>query len=67
MKLVEEYGEAEVNKAFDNTASYRTVWVDQDTLLDKLGDSDFLIVMVDGKLRLRSDFMEELRRAEADA
>jgi hypothetical protein len=63
MKLVDVYGEADVNEAFDSTAPYRTLWVDQDTLLNKLGNSDFLFVMVDGTLKPRGDFMEELRGA----
>jgi hypothetical protein len=38
--------------------------VDRDTLIDKLEDSHFLNVMVDGKLKQRRDFIEELRADE---
>jgi hypothetical protein len=30
-------------------------------LLDYLEDSDFLCVMVDGQMKLRQDFVEEIR------
>jgi hypothetical protein len=33
-------------------------------LLDKLEDSDFLCLMVDGRLRLRRDMIEELQIEE---
>jgi hypothetical protein len=61
-RLVDQYGEELVNEAYDNTASLRTMWLDWDSLLDKLEDSDFLRVMVDHKLKLRQDFAEELRK-----
>jgi hypothetical protein len=60
--LVDEYGEAETNRAFDNTSPLRVKWVDWYMLLDKLGDSDFPCVMVDHKLKLRQDFIEELKK-----
>jgi hypothetical protein len=61
-RLADQYGEELVNEAYDNTASLRTMWLDWDSLLDKLEDSDFLCVMVDHKLKLRQDFAEELRK-----
>lgn len=53
---------AHTDEALDNTAPLRVLWIDRDSLLDKLGDSDFLCVMVDHRLKLRRDFMEELRK-----
>ncbi len=38
------------------------MWIDGDTLLDKLEDSDFLCVMVDHRSKLRQDFIEELKK-----
>lgn len=57
MDLMERYG-----WAVGNTSSLRAMWIDTDTLLDKLEDSDFLCVMVDHRLKLRQDFIEELKR-----
>lgn len=64
LDLVEKYGQADADEAWDNHLPYRALWVERETLLDKLEDSDFLCVMVDGVLKLRRDFMEELRRNE---
>jgi hypothetical protein len=61
-----EYGEELVNKAYDNPASLRVMWLDWGWLLDKLEDSDFLCVMVDHKLKGRQDFAEELRKKLED-
>jgi hypothetical protein len=49
-------------EAVGNTSSLRVMWIDLDMLLDKLKDSDFLCVMVDHRLKLRQDFIEELKR-----
>jgi hypothetical protein len=49
-------------EAVGNTSSLRVMWIDLDMLLDKLEDSDFLCVMVDHRLKLRQDFIEELKR-----
>jgi hypothetical protein len=57
MDLMERYG-----WAVGNTSSLRVMWIDTYTLLDKLEDSDFLCVMVDHRLKLRQDFIEELKR-----
>ena len=57
MDLMERYG-----WAVANTSSLRVMWIDTYTLLDKLEDSDFLCVMVDHTLKLRQDFIEELKR-----
>ena len=59
--LVERFGEVDVNEAFDNTPPLRAVWVDRDTILDGLREAEFLCVMVDDRLRLREDFIEELQ------
>jgi hypothetical protein len=54
-------------EAVANTSSLKVMWIDEATLLDKLEDSDFLCVMVDHRLKLRQDFIEELnRRLEED-
>jgi hypothetical protein len=34
--------------------------IDREALADKLGDSDFLCVVVDGRMMLRQDFIEAL-------
>jgi hypothetical protein len=57
LDLMERHGEAVAN-----TSSLRVMWIDGDTLLDKLEDSDFLCVMVDRRLKVRQDFIEELKR-----
>jgi hypothetical protein len=57
MDLMERYG-----WAVANTSSLRVMWIDTYTLLGKLEDSDFLCVMVDHRLKLRQDFIEELKR-----
>jgi len=61
LRLVERFGEDEVNEAWSNTPQTKIFEVDEETLLGYLQDSDFLCVMVDGRLRLREDFAEELR------
>lgn len=64
LNLVERHGAADVDEAFDNTAPLRAMWLDRDTLLSQLEECDFLCVMVDDRLRLRQDFMEELKNAD---
>jgi hypothetical protein len=59
-----EEGDEEAPGARLGSVPYEAFWVDQGTLLDKLIDADFLCVMVDGKIRLRSDFIEELYQEE---
>ena len=58
---MEEHGEEEVNVAYENTLPTMIFFSDTETLLYSLEDSDFLCVMVDGRLKLRQDFAEELR------
>jgi hypothetical protein len=61
LELVERFeDEGLINEAFDNTPPLRVLWIDRDTLLDKLEDSEFLCVMVDDTLKLRRDFIQEL-------
>jgi hypothetical protein len=60
LSLVERHGEGIINVAYTNTAPYQVFDLDESLLLGKLEDSDFLCVMVDGILKLRGDFMEEL-------
>jgi hypothetical protein len=67
LQIVEQYGQADTDEAWDNYLPYRALWVDRNMLLDKLEDSTFLCVMVDSRLRLRRDFIEELRTDEEDA
>jgi len=62
LQLVEQYGEERTNEVLDNSAPYKALWVERASLLDKLQDSVFLCVMVDGVLKLRHDFMEELAK-----
>jgi hypothetical protein len=62
LALREEEGEAVVDEAFSNTSPLRAMWTDSNALLDKLEDSDFLCVMVNHRLKLREDFIEELKR-----
>lgn len=60
--LVEEHGEEDVNEALDNTLPTQVYEISKDTLVSKLEDSDFLCVAVDGRLKLRQNFVEELRK-----
>ncbi len=64
LNLVKQHGWTTVNEALDNTAPLRAMWVDRDTLVERLEDTDFLCVRVDDRLKLRQDFMEELKRAD---
>ena len=66
LDLVEEHGEEAINRALDNTSPLRALWVDRNTLLEKLEDAEFLAVMVNGRLKLRQDFMDELRRQQEE-
>lgn len=61
LKLVEEHGEQRVNKAYNNTAPLTVLGINWDALAEKLEDAEFLCVMVDGRMKLRQDFIEELR------
>jgi hypothetical protein len=60
LKLVNQHGEQQVNQAYDNTAPLAVLVIDREALADKLGDSDFLCVVVDGRMMLRQDFIEAL-------
>jgi hypothetical protein len=60
--LVESAGEDEVNEAYSNTPQTQIFEVDEERLLGYLRDADFLCVMVDGQLRLREEFADELRK-----
>jgi hypothetical protein len=60
LKLVNQHGEQPVNKAYNNTAPLAILGISRDALADKLGDSDFLCVVVHGRMKLRQDFIEEL-------
>ena len=63
LSLVEHHGEGIINVAYNNTPPLQVFALDESLLLGKLEDSDFLCVMVDGILKLRRDFMEELSDA----
>ena len=60
LKLVNQHGEQHVNQAYDNTAPLTVLAIDREALADKLEDSDFLCVVVDARMKLRQDFIEEL-------
>jgi hypothetical protein len=60
LKLVNQHGEQRVNKAYNNTAPLTILGISRDVLVDKLGDSDCLCVVVDGRMQLCQDFIEEL-------
>ncbi len=62
LRLVEEHGEEDVNQAYENTPPTMIHFMDAETLLDNLEDSDFSHVMFDGRMMLREDFAEGLRR-----
>ncbi len=64
LRLVEEHGAADVGEALDNTAPLHIFSLDRRQLLDKLEDSDFLCVEVDGRMKLRQDLIEDLRQEE---
>lgn len=61
LRLVSALGEKTVNEALDNSSPYRTFSLNSERLADKLEDSHFLCVMVDGRMKLRQDLLEELR------
>jgi hypothetical protein len=60
LKLVNQHDEQRVNEAYNNTAPLTIVGIGRDALADKLEDSDFLCLVVDGRMKLRQDFLEEL-------
>jgi hypothetical protein len=60
LKLVNQHDEQSVNEAYNNTAPLTIIGIGWDALADKLEDSDFLCVVVDGRMKLRQDFIEEL-------
>ena len=66
LRLVEQHGAETVNEAYENTPPMTIHFLDAEMLLDYLEDSDFLCVMVDGRLRLRQDLVEELRERAAE-
>src|SRR5215212_9333717 len=61
LRLVENVGEGTVNRALNNTPSSKVFVLDAETLQDNLEDSDFPYVVVDHELKLRQDFVEELK------
>jgi hypothetical protein len=63
LSLVEHHGEGIINVAYNNTAPLQVFDLDESLLFGKLEDSDFLCVIVDGILKLRRDFMEEISDA----
>lgn len=66
LQLVESHGQADADDAWDNYVPFKPLWVDRSTLLDKLEDSTFLCVMVDGVLKLRQDYVEQLRAEDKE-
>ena len=65
LRLVERHGEEEVNEAYENTPPLMFHSLDNEKLLDYLEDSDFVCVMVDGRMRPHQDLVEELRKRSA--
>jgi len=63
LSLVEHHGEGIINVAYNNMAPLQVFDLDESLLFSKREDSDFLCVMVDGILKLRRDFMEEMSDA----
>jgi hypothetical protein len=62
LRLVEEHGVEDINEAYDNTPPTMMFFLDAETLIDNLENSDFPYVRVDGRMMLRQDFAEGLRR-----
>jgi hypothetical protein len=62
MDLVDRYGFEAANEALENTSTLRVMWMDKESLLTSLEMADFLCVMVDNRLMLRQDLMEELSK-----
>jgi hypothetical protein len=60
LELVSQHGEQRMNEAYNNTAPLTILGISRYSLAAKLEDSDFLCVVVDGRMKLRQDFYEEL-------
>lgn len=67
LAIVAEVGEADAQDALDNSAPLHVFELDRGDLLDKLQDSDFLCVDLDGRFKLRRDLIEYLRHPGAGA
>jgi hypothetical protein len=63
VQAVEGVGEKPRGDPANNMPPYELFGLDADLLVGKLEDAEFEYVMVDGRLRFREDFMEELRSA----
>jgi hypothetical protein len=60
LRMEREHGGELMDRALDNTAPLRVFAIERDSFAEKLNDSDFLCVLVDGRMRLQEDFIEEL-------
>jgi hypothetical protein len=59
---VREYGAADVDEALDNTPEQRVFGIGAWLLGEHLKDSDYMYVMLDGRVRLAWELGEELAR-----
>ena len=60
LSLVSEVGEEEANRILAKSLPLRAYDLGQEMLAMKLEDCEFLCVMVDGRIKLRRDFLAEL-------
>ncbi len=63
LRLVEKFGEEQVNEAYENSPELRVVLVPGDLLAVYLEDTDLPYLVVDGRVHPTGEFAEELRGA----
>jgi hypothetical protein len=61
-QAVEVGGQGVGGEGVNSTPPYKVFGLDADLLAGKLEDAEFEYVMVDGRMQLRRDLIEELRR-----
>ncbi len=62
LDMVDRYGEEETDQAVSNTPSLKVCYLDRNSLIEQLEESDYLCVRVDEQIMLREDFIKELKR-----
>ena len=62
VRAVEATGEEASSEAVNSMPPYKVFGLDADLLVSKLKDAEFEYVMVDGRVQLRRDLIEELQR-----
>ena len=62
VRAVEATGEEASSEAVNSMPPYKVFGLDADLLVSKLEDAEFEYVMVDGRVQLRRDLIEELQR-----